>query len=278
MIHKLDITAALKNGRTILKDCFFNQPFRVVNISEDKTDPVLYLVVMSSSPGLLSEDEYSVNIDVEAGAALMLQSQAYQRIFKMKGSARVQQHIDIGKGGTLFYIPHPVVPHAGSTLVSETTITLAESSRLLFSDIITCGRKHSGEVFQFASLRSRLTVKRSFSVIYRDNIVLEPAPDVYGGIGQFENFTHQAGFLMADYNRKIDEQILENVHDILKTDASVSFGITRANDHMLAGRILANGGEQLYTLLKKVETFAGNHWKAKPQENEITEPKETFSL
>src|SRR6478672_12392710 len=107
MIHNLQITAAVKNERTILKDCFFTQPFRVANISEDKNDPRLYLMVMSSSPGLLNEDEYAITINVESGAKLMLQSQAYQRIFKMKGSARICQQIEIGKNATFYYVPHP---------------------------------------------------------------------------------------------------------------------------------------------------------------------------
>src|SRR6476620_5295016 len=120
MINKLDIIATVKNDRTILKDCFFTQPFRVANISEDRKDPRLYLVVMSSSPGLLNDDDYAIKISLDPGAALLLQSQAYQRVFKMKGSARIQQNITLGKDAELYYIPHPVVPHTGSTLLSET--------------------------------------------------------------------------------------------------------------------------------------------------------------
>ena len=275
MIHKLDITAAVKNERTILKDCFFTQPFRVANISENKKDPRLYLVVMSSSPGLLHEDEYAIRINVEPRAEMVLQSQAYQRIFKMKGSARIHQQIHIGENATLYYIPHPVVPHAGSTLESETNLELTEGSRILFADILTCGRKHSGEVFQYNSFRSRLTMNYSGKAIYKDNIVLEPATAPGSGIGQFEGFTHQAGFLMADMKKKITEDQLDKVFAILKADDSISFGITRAHDHLLAGRILATGAEQLYVLLKRVEHFASMYWNIDTKEQEIGLMKET---
>lgn len=269
MINKLQITAAVKNDRTILKDCFFTQPFRVVNISEDRKDPRLYLMVMSSSPGLLNEDKYTIEINVESGAELMLQSQAYQRVFKMKGSASIKQQIKIGNNATLYYVPHPVVPHNGSTLLSESEIFLEEGSRLVFADILTCGRKHSGELFQYASFTNRIAVHYGNRLIYKDNIVLEPASGNAFGMGQCEGYTHQAGFLIADMTGKIDDSFFDSVHDIINTELSISFGITRAHDHLLAGRILAKGGEQLYQLLKQVESFAANFWKLQPESKRI---------
>jgi len=269
MINKLHITAAIKNERTILKDCFFTQPFRVANISEDRKDPRLYLMVMSSSPGLLNEDKYAIDINVETGAELMLQSQAYQRVFKMKGSARIQQQINVGNNASLYYVPHPVVPHNGSTLLAESEFFMKEGSRLVFADILTCGRKHSGELFQYASFTNRIALHFEDRLIYKDNIVLEPASGNTYGMGQFEGYTHQAGFLIADMTRKMEDTFFDSVHDILCTEQSISFGITRAHDHLLAGRILANGGEQLFQLLKQVESFAGNYWKPRPENKRI---------
>jgi urease accessory protein UreH len=43
----------------------------------------------------------------------------------------------VGNNATLYYVPHPVVPHNGSTLLSESEIFLKESSRLVFADILT---------------------------------------------------------------------------------------------------------------------------------------------
>jgi urease accessory protein len=263
MTNKLQITAGIKNGRTILKDCFFTQPFRVVNISEDRKDPSLHLVIMSSSPGLLNDDQYLVDINVETGAEVKIQSQAYQRIFKMKGSASIQQHIDVGKNSTLYYIPHPVVPHNGSTLVSETHIKLTEGSRLVFSDILTCGRKHSGEIFQYASYINKVTVNYGRRLIYKDNVILQPAVNTGFGIGQFEGYTHQAGFLLADARNSIVDALPDAVYEILQKQPSIQFGITRVHQHLLAGRILGMGGEQLYTLMKEVEQYVGKYWNMK---------------
>jgi len=254
MVNKLQIKAAVKQGRTILEDCFFTQPFRVANISEDRKDPALYLMVMSSSPGLLDQDEYAIEVDVQSGAELVLQSQAYQRIFKMKGSASINQQVSLAENATLYYVPHPVVPHKGSTLISQTSIYLRENAALMFADILTCGRKLSGESFEYSSFRNRVELFYRSKLIYKDNIVIEPKQANISAIGQLEGFSHQAGFLIADTSERL-HMILEPLYDLLKSESLVSFGITRAHNNLIAGRILGNGGERLYQLLKRMEAL-----------------------
>ena len=65
MIAKLHIQTTLNNGLTKLGSCYFSPPFKVMNITEDKTAKQLQLMLMSSSPGILDEDEYEMKIEVE---------------------------------------------------------------------------------------------------------------------------------------------------------------------------------------------------------------------
>lgn len=59
----LYIAAACKNDKTILKECFYKQPFKLANITENKSGSLLRLMVTSSSPGILSNDNYNIKID-----------------------------------------------------------------------------------------------------------------------------------------------------------------------------------------------------------------------
>jgi hypothetical protein len=80
---------------------------------------------------------------------------------------------------------------------------------------------------------------------------------------------------MADMKSKIDEQLLDNLHDILKTDESLFFGITRVNESVIAGRILATGAEQLFAMLKRVEKFASIYWNIAADQKQIVVTKQT---
>ncbi len=63
----LHITTAYKNNVTFLKDCYCKQPFKLKNITEDKRENLLRLMIASSSPGILNNDNYQIKILIENG-------------------------------------------------------------------------------------------------------------------------------------------------------------------------------------------------------------------
>ena len=154
MISKLTIVAGLKEEKSYLKDTFFTRPFRVANVGQYKTDDALYLMVMSSSPGLLDKDQYDLSIKLEANTRLQLQTQAYQRLYNMQEGATQKIKIVLEPGSSFSYVPYPVVPHQNSKFKGHTTTFPPEDCELLLSEIITCCRKHSGEIVLFPSFQN----------------------------------------------------------------------------------------------------------------------------
>lgn len=248
----LTITAAARNGRTFLKDTYFTQPFRVANVSEDRRDPWLYLMLMSSSPGVLDQDQYDIRLCVEAAARVRIESQAYQRIFRMNSNASIRQEIHLEEESILSYVPHPVVPHSNSDITASTRITATAASALIFGEVLTCGRKLSGEQFLFSNYRNCITVNIDDKLIYKDNVVLQPKDFQLQSIGLFENYTHQAAFIYLDLKRGVSDALINELL-IAATGEDVSVGITRINADMTAMRLLGNSGERLYDLLKLLE-------------------------
>ena len=64
MNSKLHIQATLKKGKTILVNSFFTPPFKLADITEEKSAPALRLMVMNSSPGILDNDAYQIEIQL----------------------------------------------------------------------------------------------------------------------------------------------------------------------------------------------------------------------
>ena len=60
----LHIIAAYKNGKTFLQHSFYRQPLKLANITEDKTGDWLRLMITSSSPGILDNDNYLIKIEL----------------------------------------------------------------------------------------------------------------------------------------------------------------------------------------------------------------------
>ncbi len=240
MINKLNILSGFRDGRTYLKDTYFTRPFRVVPIRENPLDPSLYVILMSSSPGILDGDEYDIEIDVVEKSRFMLQSQAYQRLFNMKSGASQKQYIHLKSGSVFSYVQHPVVPHENSIFKSHSIIRMEDNCSLCLGEIITCGRKHSGEIFRFTHFQNLIEIFYHQKLILKDNILLQPQLVPMDTTGQMEGFTHQATFIYVQTNpRQADmDAIINQMHEMLESEDGINFGISQGSPLCIVTRIL----------------------------------------
>jgi urease accessory protein len=248
---RLHIETGLQEGRTILRKSYCTQPFKLANITEDKQQKELHLMLMSSSPGVLDGDVYSLQIAVAAASHLHLQTQSYQRLFQMKQGAVQRLTASLDEGSSLHYIPHPVVPHLDAIFSSKTSIHIATGCRLIWGDVISCGRKLNGEVFQFTSLHSLTEVFCRGKLVVKENLLLRPGVINLTGIGHLEGYTHQATLLFIDDNATIPLMTTE-VLALLEAEANITFGVSALPVNGLAVRLLGHKAEQLYGLLQLV--------------------------
>jgi urease accessory protein len=253
MISQLTIIAGFREEKSYLKDAYFTRPFRLANVGQYKTDEALYLMVMSSSPGLLDKDQYDISIKLEASTRLQLQSQAYQRLYNMQTGATQKMMITLEAGSSFSYVPHPVVPHQNSKFKGHTVIYLQENCELLLSEIITCGRKHSGEIFRFTSFQNLTEVYFKQKLVFKDNVLLQPQQVPPGTIGQWEGYTHQGTLLYLNTGERPAQVYLDKVQQLVKEENGVSFGLSEMAVNGFVLRILGNGGEQLFNCFKRVQ-------------------------
>lgn len=253
MISQLKIIAGFKGERSYLKDVFFTRPFRVANVGQYKTDNDLYLMVMSSSPGLLDKDEYDISVKIETDARLQLQSQAYQRLYNMQEGATQKITIMLESGSSFSFVSHPIVPHTHSKFKSHTMVHLQDNCQLLMSEIITCGRKYSGEIFRFTHFQNLTEIYYKQKLLLKDNILLQPLQVPPDTIGQWEGFTHQGTLIYLNTSTEPASAYMSEIQRMLEEEKDINFGIseTAANGFVL--RMLCNGGEQLYNCFKRVQ-------------------------
>lgn len=250
MTCTLHITTALRAGITYLRHSYCTRPFKVANIREDKIALQLPLVIMSASPGMLDGDVYHWKIDVEAGASLLLQTQSYQRLFTMQQGAHQRIDVKVANGAALHYLPHPTVPQVASVFEGHTHIHLQENAHLLWSEIITCGRKLNGEVFAFTRFQSTLEVRWKNKLVLRDNCCLEPQRWALSGMGQQEIYTHQASLFCFD--EQLDMNALADaLHEMFAAEQRVAVGVSRTAYHGIMLRFLGQGGGQLQNLITR---------------------------
>jgi urease accessory protein len=246
------IKTCLKNGLTTLQDMYFTQPFKVADITEDKRNGELHLMLMSSSPGILDGDEYKINIEVGESCNLRLYTQSYQRLFNMQAGAKQTMDVRLAKNSTFCYLPHPSVPHEASKFTAKNTVNLSEGCTLLWGEVLTSGRQLRNEVFCFSHFHSCTEIYLGNRLILKENLRIEPSNiDVYA-MGQLEGYTHQAGLFFLKEGAGVNK-LLKQVGDWLLTQKEVEFGVTEAPVPGVVVRLLGYKAEQLFSCLKKVQ-------------------------
>jgi urease accessory protein len=251
MIATLHIETALRGNITFLKTSYCTTPFKVANITEDKKDNTLRLMLMSSSPGILDGDVYQQKIMLAPGCALELQTQSYQRLFNMKVGASQNLEVHQSEGSAFLFLPHPSVPHEAAIFSATNKIFLSDNCSLIFGEILTCGRKLSGEAFLFSKYHNLTQVYLNNKLIIKENLLMQPATININAIGQLEGFTHQASLIYLHETADC-ESLLQTITEQLTQQSDIIFGITAAPINGLIIRILGQKGEQLHNCLKNI--------------------------
>lgn len=250
----LHIKIAAESGISYLKNCYCTTPLKVLNISEDKQAPALQLMLMSSSPGILDGDAYDIKIELDKNSSLKLHTQSYQRLFTMQNYATQKMHIRLAKNAAFTFIPHPVVPHVKADFTARNNFFLEDDCSLIFGEIITCGRKLNGEIFQFSKYHSVTEIFINNKLVIKENLLMQPLLFNLNTIGQLQGFTHQASLIYLNEN-VIIKPIIMHLLELLSTQNDISAGISMAPVNGLIVRLLGQKAEQLFDCLKMIGDF-----------------------
>lgn len=256
MISKVTIECVEKNGITQLKSAYFTTPFKVVEVREDKKNPMLELMLMSSSPGVLDEDELSFDYILNENCQLEITTQSYQRLFAMEKSAVQKTNVVVKENAMLCYLPHPCVPHKDSNFKSLNTIYLEKNANLIWGEIFTCGRKLKEEIFEFTQFQNRTETYQERKLIYFENLCLNPSKRNPLNIGQFEGFTHQLSLVCIGESFK-SVLLKEQLNEFLENKDCL-FGVSEAPSNGLMIKILGFKAEKLMLLMKELTKIIKN--------------------
>ncbi|WP_407483094.1 urease accessory protein UreD [Elizabethkingia meningoseptica] len=255
MESRLSIITGYKQGASYVKDLYVSLPFRVVSVGQRKRDNKLYQMVMSSSPGILDGDRYHLDISLEENAALQLQSQSYQRLFNMEDKATQQLNIVMQDNTSFAYVPHPVVPHEDSNFQSKADIRIGKNSQVIISEIITCGRKHYGEVFKLKRFQNLTEIYHNDKLVVKDNVLIQPDLIPIGSIGNLEQYTHQGTLIFYSTKDNVDKNNLIETIVAWSEDKSneLEIGVSAMEDNGFVVRALGHGGEIMYDFFLRVQ-------------------------
>jgi len=220
-----------------MSDCFFTSPFKVAKPFY-RDNGCTEIMVMCASPGILAGDHYDIRLDVSDNAKTIISEQSYRKLYHTGDDfSRQNTRIQVGENAALYYVPYPVIPFAGSRFRSRTDIDLRPSSKLIFGEIVSCGRDGMGERFAFSEFSSRTAVSVDGKPVFLDNSSLL-GKAAFAGLGFFEGYSCQGVFFLYGF----DDVSLPGCEGIEAAISKSSVGYTI--------RALAVSANSLYRFIK----------------------------
>ncbi len=247
MISKIKISTAVEDGRTRLKDSFYNAPYKVVHYGSSQAAEHLELIIMSSSPGILDEDRLEINIEAREGSRFRLFTQSFNKLHPMKSGASQEMTLTLANDVVFQYIPHPVIPFERSVFENRNNLHIHPGSTLIWGDVISSGRVHSGESFEFTSYRNNTRVFFDDKLEIFDNQLIIPSQQPVKSLLFYEGYTHQATLLYV--SEKASDLKLELDEILTGRYSEIEFGFSQCSDHGVVIRALGNDGELMYDWL-----------------------------
>lgn len=245
---KLHLEASRKDEKTILSDVSFTAPFKVMHPFYEKKDR-MSVTVLTASAGIMAGDRQELRFHVCEGAQMELTSQAYEKIHPMEeGYASRDTFIQVDENASFYYTPLPTIPFQDCDYRSNLNAELAgDTSRFLFSEVLTCGRAAHGENFRYRRFQNRVTIRQAGKIIYRDNTRYEPGWMNMQGFGMYEGYTHLGNLILCNVPK--NAEWIARVREILDGIDGVEGGVSRTAKGDIVVKVLGRSGDRLIDLL-----------------------------
>ena len=134
----------------------------------------LNAVFLNTSGGVTGGDRFHVEAEAEAGAALMLTSQAAERFYRAQPdeTGAMDIALTVGAGARLDWLPQETILFDGARVRRSFRVDLAEDARFLAVEPLVSGRLAMGEFVHSGSQSDIWRVYRAGKLTFADNFRL----------------------------------------------------------------------------------------------------------
>jgi urease accessory protein len=161
-----------RDGATRLAHLYQHDPLRVLFPTPEPGDIPL-AVLLTTSGGLVAGDRLTVTVGVEESAAAQVTAAAAEKIYRSTGATtEITQHLSVGEGAWLEYLPPETILFDGARLRRETIVELDPGAGFLGGGILVFGRHARGEHLTHGLLHELWEVRRDDALVWGDALHL----------------------------------------------------------------------------------------------------------
>lgn len=233
-------------GRTVLSERFASTPFGAVRAGYPDTSGIAEVQITNPAGGTLGGDRLDVKATLSPGSAATILTQGATKLYRGE-EARQDARFVVGEDALLEYLPHHLIPYAGSSYRQITEFHLTEDATLVAWDACAAGRVARGERFGFDSLSNR-------TKIFRDGVpVVVDGFELSGGDEPFGGYSYIGALYLASPSNlsSLSEKLHSTVNSLPNALASASL----LSLNLCVVRTLTRSAPDLYRTLNNCRTI-----------------------
>jgi len=185
----LDLVLGKRGDRTRVLGVEHRGPLRIQRPFYPEDGGAAHLYLLHPPGGIVGGDRLTISIRTEPDSAALVTNPAATKFYRSGGrTATVEQHLRVGAGAFLEWVPQEVIAFEGAEAESKTSIELEEGASFLGWEILCLGRPAAGEGFSRGRISQRLEVWRERQPLYLDRLLVaaeEPTIASAWGLGGY---------------------------------------------------------------------------------------------
>nr|WP_144600961.1 urease accessory protein UreD [Arthrobacter sp. AG367] len=222
---------------------------------------------MNPGAAYLGADLFLVDVEVQAGADLLLTTQSATKVYRTPGSfAEQRMTVRLGEGARLELMPDQLIAYRQASYRQRTSVTLRPSSSLVMAEVVTPGWSPDGAAFRYQEVRLRNDIHIEAAdgdpqLLALDNLLIRPPLHDVTGLGFMEGYSHLASLVVVD--ARVDQALADQLHGLTAGRESltgISLTRTVAGTTGLVLRSLSHSTDELNLLLRSCTDLLRGLW------------------
>ncbi|MCD4850491.1 urease accessory protein UreD [Arthrobacter sp. AK01] len=263
---RLELGVSVRGGRSVAVRQFHEGALRVLRPHYlDESGQVCYVMV---NPGgaYLGADLFLIDVEVEAGADLLLTTQSATKVYRTPGSfAEQRMSVRLGECSRVELVPDQLIAYREASYRQNSRFSLHPTSSLVMAEVITPGWSPDGASFKYEEVRLRNEIwiedENGSKLLALDNLLIRPPVNDVTGMGFMEGYSHLGSLVVVD--PRVDQALADELDQIARDfDAYTGVSLTAAiaGTAGLVLRSLSNSTEELNKLLGTCTGVLRERW------------------
>jgi urease accessory protein len=179
------IAVERSGSRSVVTRAFATSPLRL--LTPGNHGRAAWIYTSNYGGGLVDGDRVELDVEVGAGAAALLATQASTKVYRSPNGTTAELTGRVGRDALLIVAPDPVVCFAAARYRQAQRFDVQDGSALIVVDCMVSGRRASGERWAFADYQSLVEVTVAGRLLVHDALALRAVDgDLSDRLGRFD--------------------------------------------------------------------------------------------